>query len=179
MQVSEKIICPKCGGDVKVRQGRDGYFLGCIKYPKCKGRLETNEQEKDIIERMNAERQFELNEMSERAKGCELRRDNYFRILELAFGALLIKFGKPLEIENFKKGWDAISFDLEEEHLKDCFHRHAPMILFNKTENGLKITLVDEMRIPSISGQGEDNVDELWKTSLNERVEFPIIDGRG
>ena len=29
--------CPKCQSDMKVRHGRFGAFLGCVKYPECKG----------------------------------------------------------------------------------------------------------------------------------------------
>ncbi|HPE85525.1 MAG TPA: DNA topoisomerase, partial [Chlamydiales bacterium] len=29
--------CPKCGGKMQVRHGRYGPFLGCTKYPECKG----------------------------------------------------------------------------------------------------------------------------------------------
>jgi DNA topoisomerase-1 len=32
--------CPECEGDMTVRAGRRGYFLGCAKYPKCKGTKE-------------------------------------------------------------------------------------------------------------------------------------------
>jgi len=29
-------ICPKCGGYMKIVQGRRGTFLGCSSYPNCK-----------------------------------------------------------------------------------------------------------------------------------------------
>ena len=29
--------CPECDGPMKLRPGRGGFFLGCTKYPKCKG----------------------------------------------------------------------------------------------------------------------------------------------
>lgn len=29
--------CPTCGGDMKLRHGRFGPFLGCLTYPECKG----------------------------------------------------------------------------------------------------------------------------------------------
>jgi len=32
--------CENCGGPMTVRKGRRGYFLGCAKYPKCKGTKE-------------------------------------------------------------------------------------------------------------------------------------------
>jgi DNA topoisomerase-1 len=34
--------CPECGGPMKLRHGRKGYFLGCAKYPKCKGVREAS-----------------------------------------------------------------------------------------------------------------------------------------
>jgi DNA topoisomerase-1 len=37
--------CPECGGPMKLRPGRGGnYFLGCAKYPKCKGTRELSEE---------------------------------------------------------------------------------------------------------------------------------------
>jgi DNA topoisomerase-1 len=35
--------CENCGGPMVVRRGRRGYFLGCAKYPKCKGTKEPSE----------------------------------------------------------------------------------------------------------------------------------------
>jgi ssDNA-binding Zn-finger/Zn-ribbon topoisomerase 1 len=29
-------ICPRCGGKLIVRNGRNGNFYGCSNYPKCK-----------------------------------------------------------------------------------------------------------------------------------------------
>lgn len=29
-------ICPRCGGDLEEREGRNGSFIGCSKYPKCR-----------------------------------------------------------------------------------------------------------------------------------------------
>jgi len=35
-------VCPQCGGEMLLRSGRGGtYFLGCKKYPKCKGTKEA------------------------------------------------------------------------------------------------------------------------------------------
>jgi DNA topoisomerase-1 len=39
VEISE--TCPECGAPMKLRQGRQGYFLGCSKYPKCKGTREA------------------------------------------------------------------------------------------------------------------------------------------
>ena len=33
-------VCDDCGGPMTVRKGRRGFFLGCAKYPKCKGTKE-------------------------------------------------------------------------------------------------------------------------------------------
>jgi DNA topoisomerase-1 len=34
--------CPECGSPMKLRQGRKGWFLGCSKYPKCRGVREAS-----------------------------------------------------------------------------------------------------------------------------------------
>jgi len=34
--------CPECGSPMKLRQGRSGYFLGCSKYPRCRGTREPS-----------------------------------------------------------------------------------------------------------------------------------------
>jgi DNA topoisomerase-1 len=36
--------CPECGGPMKLRQGRKGYFLGCAKFPRCKGHREASSE---------------------------------------------------------------------------------------------------------------------------------------
>jgi DNA topoisomerase-1 len=41
--------CPECGGPMKLRPGRRGYFLGCAKYPKCKG---TREAPPELLEQL-------------------------------------------------------------------------------------------------------------------------------
>jgi len=43
--------CDTCGGSMTVRKGRRGYFLGCAKYPKCKGTKEPGEA---TLERISA-----------------------------------------------------------------------------------------------------------------------------
>jgi DNA topoisomerase-1 len=46
--------CPDCGGPMKLRQarfGRAGYFLGCSKYPKCKGKREVPPE---VLEQLQA-----------------------------------------------------------------------------------------------------------------------------
>jgi DNA topoisomerase-1 len=39
--VEVKETCPECGSPMKLRGSRRGYFLGCSKYPKCKGTREA------------------------------------------------------------------------------------------------------------------------------------------
>ncbi len=44
--------CPECGGPMKLRESRKGkspYFLGCAKYPKCKG---TREASPELLEQL-------------------------------------------------------------------------------------------------------------------------------
>lgn len=36
--------CPECGGPLKLREFRGRYFLGCTKYPKCKGTAKVSEE---------------------------------------------------------------------------------------------------------------------------------------
>jgi DNA topoisomerase-1 len=47
VEVSE--TCPECGGPMKLRPGRKGYFLGCAKFPKCKG---TREASPELLEQL-------------------------------------------------------------------------------------------------------------------------------
>ncbi|PJI06569.1 MULTISPECIES: restriction endonuclease [Clostridium] len=35
-EISKRVICPKCGKEMKLRHGRNGDFYGCSNYPKCK-----------------------------------------------------------------------------------------------------------------------------------------------
>jgi DNA topoisomerase-1 len=47
VEVSE--ICPECGAPMKLRGSRRGYFLGCSKYPKCRG---TREASPELLEQV-------------------------------------------------------------------------------------------------------------------------------
>nr|WP_243177638.1 topoisomerase DNA-binding C4 zinc finger domain-containing protein [Clostridium hominis] len=29
-------ICPRCGGSLLQRNGRNGFFIGCSNFPKCR-----------------------------------------------------------------------------------------------------------------------------------------------
>lgn len=41
--------CPQCGGDMKVRHGRFGAFLGCLRYPDCKGIINIPRKGEQIV----------------------------------------------------------------------------------------------------------------------------------
>ncbi len=43
--------CPECGAPMKLRPGRRGFFLGCSKYPKCRG---TREASPELLEQLQA-----------------------------------------------------------------------------------------------------------------------------
>jgi DNA topoisomerase-1 len=43
--------CPECGAAMKLRNSRRGYFLGCSKYPKCRG---TREPAPELLEQVHA-----------------------------------------------------------------------------------------------------------------------------
>ncbi|MCH9608493.1 MAG: DNA topoisomerase 1 [Chlamydiales bacterium] len=45
--------CPVCKGEMKVRHGRFGPFLGCLKYPECKGIVSIPKKGEEIIETQN------------------------------------------------------------------------------------------------------------------------------
>jgi DNA topoisomerase-1 len=47
--VEVKETCPDCGAPMKLRGSRRGYFLGCSKYPKCKG---TREAPPELLEQL-------------------------------------------------------------------------------------------------------------------------------
>ena len=49
--VEVRETCPDCGAPMKLRPGRRGFFLGCSKYPKCKG---TREAPPEILEQVQA-----------------------------------------------------------------------------------------------------------------------------
>ena len=49
--VEVKETCPQCDAPMKLRPGRGGYFLGCSKYPKCRG---TREATPEILEQIMA-----------------------------------------------------------------------------------------------------------------------------
>jgi DNA topoisomerase-1 len=47
--VAVQETCPECAGAMKLRPGRKGYFLGCAKFPKCKG---TREASPELLEQL-------------------------------------------------------------------------------------------------------------------------------
>ncbi|WP_139355939.1 restriction endonuclease [Clostridium felsineum] len=36
-EIIKRVICPKCGREMKLIHGKNGDFYGCSNYPKCKG----------------------------------------------------------------------------------------------------------------------------------------------
>ena len=48
-EVEVQETCPDCGGAMKLRPSRRGYFLGCSKYPKCRG---TREAPPELLEQV-------------------------------------------------------------------------------------------------------------------------------
>jgi DNA topoisomerase-1 len=51
-KVEVRETCPECGGPMKLRKstrGKKGYFLGCAKYPRCKGLREASV---DLLEQL-------------------------------------------------------------------------------------------------------------------------------
>jgi DNA topoisomerase-1 len=46
--------CPDCGGAMKLRQGRKGWFLGCAKFPRCKGVREASAELLEQLEEAGA-----------------------------------------------------------------------------------------------------------------------------
>jgi DNA topoisomerase I len=52
LQIPIEDTCPQCGAAMKLRAGRGGtWFLGCSKYPKCRG---TKEASPDLLDRIHA-----------------------------------------------------------------------------------------------------------------------------
>lgn len=45
--------CPVCGGGMKVRHGRFGAFLGCLRYPDCKGIISIPKKGEEIAQTQN------------------------------------------------------------------------------------------------------------------------------
>lgn len=43
--------CPLCQGDMKIRHGRFGAFLGCLKYPECKGIINIAKKGETVLEK--------------------------------------------------------------------------------------------------------------------------------
>jgi DNA topoisomerase-1 len=52
IEVTER--CPNCNEPMKLRQGRKGWFLGCSKYPKCKGVREITPEMQEQLAEMGA-----------------------------------------------------------------------------------------------------------------------------
>jgi DNA topoisomerase-1 len=55
MKIEISDTCPQCGAAMKLRPGRGGaYFLGCSKYPKCRG---TKEVTPELLDQIHAAQQ--------------------------------------------------------------------------------------------------------------------------
>lgn len=53
-QVKEKMVtCPKCGGKLVLRKGKNGEFYGCANFPKCRYTKAKNEESGMIISGAN------------------------------------------------------------------------------------------------------------------------------
>jgi DNA topoisomerase-1 len=52
--IKTDLACPKCGSPMFLRSGKRGPWLGCSKFPKCRGRLSWNAVEKEVKERWEA-----------------------------------------------------------------------------------------------------------------------------
>jgi DNA topoisomerase-1 len=52
IEVTER--CPNCNEAMKLRQGRKGWFLGCSKFPRCKGVREVTAQMQEQLAEMGA-----------------------------------------------------------------------------------------------------------------------------
>ena len=46
--------CPKCGGQMRVRSGKFGIFLGCTRYPKCNGIINVPKKDEPLTESLPA-----------------------------------------------------------------------------------------------------------------------------
>jgi DNA topoisomerase-1 len=49
--------CPECGGPMKLREsrfGRSQYFLGCARYPKCKGKRDLSPEQMEQLQEAGA-----------------------------------------------------------------------------------------------------------------------------
>lgn len=46
--------CPKCGGEMRVRSGKFGIFLGCVRYPKCNGIVNIPKKGEPLTEELPA-----------------------------------------------------------------------------------------------------------------------------
>jgi DNA topoisomerase-1 len=57
-EVDVQVACPECGAPMKLRErrrGPAGYFLGCSKYPKCKGACEAPPEVLEQIALLNSQ----------------------------------------------------------------------------------------------------------------------------
>ena len=61
VSTDEGIECPKCGAELNLRRGKRGPWLGCSRFPKCRGRLAwkslADEQREELETRLTAHEQ--------------------------------------------------------------------------------------------------------------------------
>jgi len=43
-------VCPKCGNSLIIRKGKNGEFLGCSSYPKCRFTKEIDGNEPEVVD---------------------------------------------------------------------------------------------------------------------------------
>lgn len=101
--------CPVCGGQMKVRHGRFGPFLGCIRYPECKGIVNIPKKGEAIVD--------EADMPACPAKGC----DGHLKARRSRFGKLFYS------CSNFPD-CDVIANQLEELSTKYADHPKTPYV---------------------------------------------------
>ncbi|MER3441374.1 MAG: type I DNA topoisomerase [Gemmataceae bacterium] len=52
--VTVERTCPRCGAPMKVRRGRGNYFLGCSRYPECRGSDEVPPEVLEQIQKLDS-----------------------------------------------------------------------------------------------------------------------------
>ena len=45
-EIAQDVVCPICGKPMYIREGRFGQFYGCSGYPKCKGIVNIEKENK-------------------------------------------------------------------------------------------------------------------------------------
>jgi len=58
--VTTELACPNCGAPLYLREGKRGLWLGCSKFPKCRGRQSWNDLDEEIRAKLEADHQANL-----------------------------------------------------------------------------------------------------------------------